>query len=275
MSKQKSTKISSNTITIILSILITVIALVTALIWWGPWNGSNHSDSAPIDKNNPAGNDVAHAEQYLEEKYGIDFVYADSTSGMSLFDSADLMYTVAIMRREVVHTMPNVKKELFTDIYADNGYLIVNQKRAADYYKQFIDADLGNYTILTYIDIIANPSSVDPNMLFPTYLKTIKDLSIPELIILTDKEVSLETFASITQALEKTGNPTNIRIVTCDADTQSHMTPNTVMIMGAFHDDVQYFERINQNADNTATTVPNNNINDTAVSDNNTEPSAD
>lgn len=242
---QKTKNDSNNKLTIALIATVLIAAIALVLIMWQPW--ADKLPSAPVDPNNSAGNNIEHAEKYLEEKYGLDFMYVDSTEGMSLFDAEGIPGTVAIMRREVVHSIEGVQKNLFTDMYADNGYLIVNQASAKEFFQQFVkDEDLGNYTILSYIDIIANPSAVTPDMSFAEYLDVVKELSIPEFILLTDKELSSETLKNIEDRVAATERPVTMRVVTCSQEIQQKATPNSIMIMGSGHKDVQYFMRINQ-----------------------------
>lgn len=234
------------TITLIVAVLAGIITLAIVLNKHTQESPSSPTAIAPVDENNPSGNNVLHAEKYLEEKYGLDFIYADSGGGVSLFDAEGLLGTVAIMRREVIHELIPNQKDLFTDIYGDNAYLIINQQKASEYYQQFINVDLGTHKILTYIDINVNPSSVKADTPFVEYLNIVKGIAVPELIILTDKELSKTELNSIEDALKKTKQPTTVRVCTLPPDIQKIATPNSILRLGSDWEDVQYYKKINQ-----------------------------
>ena len=247
--KQPATQLNPkqvNPLTLVLIAAVLIVAIVGTVFIVKDYNNntSNVAPTVPADVN-PAGNDTEDIAKYLNEKYGVEFVHEFTSAGASVFSAEGLPGLVQVFRREVVQSFDANLDHLFTDVYADNGYMIINMQKAVDYYKEFISVDFGNCKYMTYIDIIANPSSVTKSTPYTQYLKAIENLSIPELIILTDKTLSEEERATLKNELTEMGTPIAIRVFTMDSKMQAQCNPGDIMQVGSTHKDVQYYEILN------------------------------
>lgn len=241
--KPQKEPISKTTIVLIVAVLL--VAIIGAIFIFTDIN--QNDNKAPIVSTdiNSAGNDTEHIAKYLKEKYHMDFTHEFTTSGASIFSADGLPGLIQVFRREVVQELDESRAYLFTDMYADNGYLIVNMQKSVDYYKSKTKIDFGNATFLTYIDIVANPSKVNADTTYEEYLRIIKDVSIPHLIILTDKTMSEEELSTLESEMKALGHPLAVRVFTLDAETQAKMDPGTIMAYGSTHQDVQYYKMLN------------------------------
>lgn len=240
----KKTTIQPLTVALIAVVLIVAI-LGSLAMFTDVFNTKEPIAPTVSIEENPSGNDTKDIERWLKEKYGMDFVHEFSSAGASVFSADGLPGLVQVFRREVVQSFNSNIDHLFTDIYADNGYMIVNMQKAIDYYKEFITVDLGNHTYLTYIDIIANPSKVKADTPYPQYLDAIAELSIPELIILTDKTLSEEEKNTLGNEMKAIGKPVAVRVFTMPTEQQSKVGPGDIMQLGSGYKDVQYREIFN------------------------------
>ena len=237
-------KKSVNKTTIILIAVVLLVALIGTIFVVKDIHDNNTAPTVSTDIN-AAGNDTEHIAKYLKEKYGIDFTHEFTTSGASIFSADGLPGLIQVFRREVVQDVDTSLSYLFTDIYADNGYLIVNMQKSVDYYESKTEVDFGNSTFMTYIDIVANPSKVTADTTYEEYLRIIKEISIPHLIILTDKEMSEDELQELEEDMKSLGHPLTVRVFTLDADTQAKMDPGTIMAYGSTYKDVQYYKIFN------------------------------
>lgn len=248
---QPKTPEQNHWLTIGLVAVVLLVAIIGSIFIIKKMSGANSSPSpvaptVPIEEN-PAGNDTEDIAKYLKEKYNIEFTHEFTSSGGSVFSAENLPGLVQVFRREIVQSFDSSIAHLFTDTYADNGYMIVNMNKAATYYDEHLSGDFGNYTILTYIDIIANPSEVTVNTPYEQYLQSIANLSIPELIILTDKILTDEEKATLAKDMTALGTPITVRVFTLDADKQNLVTPSDIMPLGSGDKDVQYYKTFNAN----------------------------
>ena len=232
-------------ITVVLIAVVLVVAILGSLaMFTDVFKGEPTAPTVPVEQN-AAGNDIEDIARWLKEKYGAEFTHEFTSAGASVFSADGLPGLIQVFRREVIQDMDTNRSHLFTDIYADNGYMIVNMQKAVDYYKEFITVDFGNHTYLTYLDIIANPSKVTPATPYTQYLDVIAELSIPELIILTDKPISDEEKATLANEMKAMGKPIAVRVFTLPAELQSKVTPGDIMQLGTGYKDVQYREIFN------------------------------
>lgn len=247
--KQQPTKSNTNALTIGLIAAVLVVAGVIGFFVARPYfkpEDTTVAPTVPVEQN-AAKNDTEDMCKYLEEKYGIKFEYVDTTTGMSLYAADGLHGLVAVMRKDVVHGIDGVKPELFTEKYADNGYLLVNQKKAIDYYSQFIEGiDLGTCKLMAYVDIVVNPSKVTADMSYTDYLQAIEGLTIPQLIVLTDKDVPETDLLALEKNVESKGEPITLRVFKCSAEIQAVATPSDILVVNIDSDDVLYYKRLNQ-----------------------------
>lgn len=239
-------KKTTQPITIVLIVAVLLVAIVGSLFMFTDVFSFKQptAPTVPLEEN-PAGNDVEDITKWLNEKYGLEFNHEFTSAGASVFSADGLAGMVQVFRREVVQEFDTSIDHLFTDIYADNGYAIVNMQKSVDYYKNFITIDLGNHTCMTYVDIIANPSKVNVNTPYEQYLDIIAELTIPEFIILTDKELSDEEKAQLGEEMKAIGKPVAVRVFTLEASQQSLVTPGDIMQLGSGHKYVQYREIFN------------------------------
>lgn len=238
------TSIKNNWLTIILITAVLLIAIVGLICLIKGTSDANPSPAptAPTVsiEENPAGNDVEDIQRYLKEKYNMEFTHEFTSAGASIFSAEGLPGLVSVFRREIMQSFDSSVSHLFTDAYADNGYMIVNMQKAATYYNERMSVDFGNHTILTYIDIIANPSKITVDTPYEQYLKEIANMSIPELIILTDKTLSQEDAALLDKEMTALGTPVAVRVFTMEAENQHLVTPSDIMQLGSGYKDVQY-----------------------------------
>lgn len=245
---QKTTTctLRNNTLTIILIAAIVLVAVAgTILLLRNPPQQATPTAPVVSVEQNAAGNDTEDMARYLKEKYNMDFVHEFTSAGASVFSADSLPGLIQVFRREVVQTFDEAFADKFTDIYADNGYMIVNMNKAVDYYKDKLSGDFGNHTFLTYIDIVANPSSVTAETPYTVYLTAISNMSIPHLIILTDKVLTDEEKATLTAEISTIKTPVAVRVFTLDKETQSEVTPGDIMQLGSGYKDVQYYNIFN------------------------------
>lgn len=246
--KQPTATSRSNLLTIVLIVAVLLVSVIGCIFIINRNDKPNQPTApiVPVDQN-PAGNDTDDMAKYLNEKYGMEFTHEFTSAGASVFSAEGLPGLVQVFRREVIQTFDSSIAHLFTDAYADNGYMIVNMKKAAEYYEERISGDFGNCTFLTYIDIIANPSKVTADTTYPQYLNDIANLSIPELIILTDKILSDEEKVAIENDMIALGTPIAVRVFTIEAEEQPQVGPSDIMQLGAGYKDVQYRQIFNAN----------------------------
>lgn len=242
---------SAHWLTIGLVSIVLVATIIGSIIIIKEMSGNNSftptiAPTVPIEEN-IAGNDTDDIAKYLKEKYNMEFTHEFTSAGASVFSSDNLPGLIQVFRREVVQSLDPSIAHLFTDAYADNGYMIVNMKRAATYYSKHLSGDFGNHTLLTYIDIVANPSEVTVNTPYEQYLQSIANLSIPELIILTDKILTDDEKATLDQDMQKLGTPVTVRVFTLDAAKQNQVTPSDIMPLGSGDTNVQYYKTFNAN----------------------------
>ena len=244
-SKNTPAKPHIQPLTIILIAVILAVAILGSLIMFTDvFKGEPVAPTVPVEQN-AAGNDTEDIARWLKEKYGAEFTHEFTSAGASVFSSDGLPGLIQVFRREVVQGLDDKRSHLFTDVYADNGYMIVNMQKAVDYYKEFITVDFGNHTYMTYLDIIANPSKVTPSTPYAQYLEVIAELSIPELIILTDKTLSEEEKVTLGNEMKAIGKPVAVRVFTLPTELQSKVTPGDIMQLGTGYKDVQYREIFN------------------------------
>lgn len=200
--------------------------------------------TVPVDTN-VADSDAERMKLYLNKKYNMNFTHEFTSAGASVFSAESLLGLVQCFNRNTVQQVHPELAHLYTEPYADNGYMIINNTKAAAYYRNATHVDFGAYRILCYVDIIADPSGVTKDMAYETYLNTINGISIPECIILTDKTLRSDELEQLEKDLISTGNPVAVRVFTMEADKQAEVAPSDIMQLGSGYKDVQYRKILN------------------------------
>lgn len=203
----------------------------------------NTAPTVPID-DTPVST-IKNMTTWLNEKYNVEFTHEFTSAGASVFSAESLLGLVQCFNRNTVQQVHPELAHLYTEPYADNGYMIINNTKAAAYYRNATHVDFGVSRILCYIDIIADPSSVTKDMSYEDYLSVINGISIPECIILTDKTLSSDELEQLEKDLIATGNPVAIRVFTMEADKQAEVAPSDIMQLGSGYKDVQYRKVLN------------------------------
>ena len=219
----------------------------------GTCPSAKHFASSSLDTTAPtvsvdtsvADSDAEKMKQYLNKKYNIDFTHEFTSAGASVFSAEGLPGLVQCLNRDAAQQIHPELAHLYTEPYADNGYVIINNAKVAAYYRDATRVDFGVSRILCYIDIIADPSSVTKDMSYENYLSVINGTSIPECIILTDKTLSRDELDQLERDFSVIGSPVAVRVFTMEANKQDEVGPSDILQLGSGHKDIQYYKALN------------------------------
>lgn len=206
------------------ALLVAIVSIALVCIFLIP-NVSTSND----DIISETGNNLTEMAEYLMQKYDDGFSYvADANGGVSLFYS-NKTGEIAVMQTETFLENANVNKALYTNKYADNGYLFANQKDVVQYYTNLLNMDLGAYRIYVLNDLPADPSTVTPATPYKDYAAAIANLSPVRVLILTDKALTEDEVSHINTKIKETGIPTMLRVAKYPADKQETATAGIIL----------------------------------------------
>jgi hypothetical protein len=165
------------------------------------------------------------AEQYLEDKYNMDFTYAhDETPGQMMFYNEDLPSLVSVFRKDTLEEQSELSVNDFTEKFADNAYPIIHNKEIEKYIAKLITTDIGNYRAIPMFNAQVQPSAITDETDVHTFMTEYSEYTGMTLFVLTDTYPDNDTLAKVENELSVIPSSIMLRIVHEEADMQEEAT---------------------------------------------------
>lgn len=237
----------NNQMWLTITLTIIIVAVAVAVIFIIPNIHSGHNDVI-----SESGNNLTEMAEYLAQKYNDGFSHVgDANGGLSLFYSSKTG-EIAVVKSDDFLSAVTIDKSLYSEKYADNGYLSFKQREIVEYYSNLLSMDLGTHRIIIMNDLTVNPSAIQPTTTYKEYAQIIAKLSPMRVLILTDKTLSEDEIAHMNAKINETGIPTMLRVAKYPAELQDNISAGAILAKWSQQDiiiheniNTEYFETEN------------------------------